>query len=291
MMAAEELGIPVDKVRAIMADTHSLGYNRVTAGSRTTYSTGMIIVDSARKAIKELCKRAAGIWGVPEEGVTFEDGYCRPASSNVGTFEPLSIAQIAAKTMASHGAIAGHSEMSVTGAGPGFGLHIVDVEVDRETGRVDIKRYTVVEDAGPGLGEQHLRLQGQPVQGIGQAAIEQGRSVYAVPGHINAPTAHGSNRLIQQGAKLVMDASDILDDLQILLPEKEKIPITTGRALPELSTNERRVYDAINPTETPIDQIASKCDLPSATVSSTLLALELKRLVKQLPGKYFVRLS
>jgi DNA processing protein len=61
--------------------------------------------------------------------------------------------------------------------------------------------------------------------------------------------------------------------------------------LPELSTNERRVYDAINPTETPIDQIASKCDLPSATVSSTLLALELKRLVKQLPGKYFVRLS
>src|SRR5205814_1764603 len=46
-------------------------------------------------------------------------------------------------------------------------------------------------------------------------AIDQGRSVYAVPGHINAPSAIGSNRLIQQGAKLVMDASDILDDLQI----------------------------------------------------------------------------
>ena len=120
-------------------------------------------------------------------------------------------------------------------------------------------------------------------------AIEQGRSVYAVPGHINAPTAHGSNRLIQQGAKLVMDASDILDDLQILLPEKERFRSQqAGRC--RSSTNERRVYDAINPTETPIDQIASKCDLPSATVSSTLLALELKRLVKQLPGKYFVRL-
>ena len=58
MMAAEELGIPVDKVRAIMADTSSLGFNRVTAGSRTTFSTGMVIVDSARKAIAELCKRA-----------------------------------------------------------------------------------------------------------------------------------------------------------------------------------------------------------------------------------------
>src|SRR4051812_30434992 len=122
-------------------------------------------------------------------------------------------------------------------------------------------------------------------------AIEQGRSVYAVPGHINAPTAHGSNRLIQQGAKLVMDASDILDDLQILFPEKQKLPEGSVRPLPELSEDERKVYDAINPTETPIDQIASTCALPSATVSSVLLRLELKRLVKQLPGKYFVKLS
>jgi DNA processing protein len=122
-------------------------------------------------------------------------------------------------------------------------------------------------------------------------ALEQGRFVYAVPGHINAPTAHGSNHLIQQGAKLVMDASDILDDLQILLPEKQKLPEAAARPLPELSEDERRVYDAINPTETPIDQIATVCELPSATVSSVLLRLELKRLVKQLPGKYFVKLS
>jgi DNA processing protein len=88
-------------------------------------------------------------------------------------------------------------------------------------------------------------------------AIEQGRSVYAVPGHINAPTAHGSNRLIQQGAKLVMDASDILDDLQILLPQTEKWPEAVARLVPELSDDERRVYDAINPTETPIDSIAT----------------------------------
>ena len=175
MMAAEELGIPVDKVRAIMADTHSLGFNRVTAGSRTTYSTGMVIVDSARKAITELCKRAGQIWGVPEEGVTFEDGFCRPASSNVGTFEPLSIAQIAAKTTPTHGAIAGHSEMNVTGAGPGFGLHIVDVAVDRETGRVDVTRYTVVEDAGKAIHPLQVegQYQGGAVQGIGWALNEE----------------------------------------------------------------------------------------------------------------------
>src|SRR3989440_5313964 len=122
-------------------------------------------------------------------------------------------------------------------------------------------------------------------------ALEQGRAVYAVPGHINAPRAMGSNRLIQQGAKLVMAASDILEDLQILLPETKPSPEAAARPLPVLSEDERRVYEAIDSSETAIDQIATTCDLPSAIVSSTLLRLELKRLVKQLPGKYFVKLG
>ena len=90
---------------------------------------------------------------------------------------------------------------------------------------------------------------------------------------------------------MVMDASDILDDLEILLPEKAKLPEAAARPLPELSTDERRVYDAIRATETPIDQISATSELSAATVSSILLRLELKRLVKQLPGKYFVKLS
>jgi CO/xanthine dehydrogenase Mo-binding subunit len=188
MMAAEELGIPVDKVRAVMADTHALGWNRITAGSRTTYSSGMVIIDSARKAITELCRRAALIWGVPEEGVVFEDGYCRPASSNVGEFPPLSIAEIAGKTTLTLGAIAGHSEMNVTGAGPGFGVHIVDVEVDQELGRVDIKRYTVVEDAGKAIHRLQVegQYQGGAVQGIGWALNEE--YVYGEDGRLQNPS-------------------------------------------------------------------------------------------------------
>src|SRR5438045_8285789 len=98
-------------------------------------------------------------------------------------------------------------------------------------------------------------------------ALEQGRAVYAVPGHINAPSAIGSNRLIQQGAKLVMDANDILDDLQILLPETKPSPQAAARPLPPLSDEERKVYDAIQETETQMDQIALKCDLPSGADS------------------------
>lgn len=187
MMAAEEFGIPVDRVRAVLADTHSLGYNRVTAGSRTTFSSGMIVVDSARKIIVELCRRAAKIWNVPEEAVVFEDGHCRPASSNVGEFSPLSMKEIAAKTTYTMGAISGHSAMNVTGAGPGFAVHIADVEVDKETGLVMVKRYTIVEDAGKAISPLQVegQFQGAAVQGIGWALNEE--YIYGADGKLQNP--------------------------------------------------------------------------------------------------------
>jgi DNA processing protein len=122
----------------------------------------------------------------------------------------------------------------------------------------------------------------------GQAA-DQGRSIYAVPGQIDRPTSSGSNRLIQQGAKLVMSSADILDDLQMLLPDKPRLETTPARAI-EFSDCEKAVYDAILENETSVDTIITKTDLPPGVVSSTLLALEMKRLVKRLPGQQFVKL-
>lgn len=188
MMAAEELGIDVDKVRITMADTNSLGFNRVTAGSRTTYSVGMTVVDNARRCIDELCRRAAQIWDVPEDAVVYEDGKCRPASQNVGDFDPLSIADITRRTTMSHGAVTASASMNVTGAGPGFGLHIVDVKVDEETGRTDIMRYTVVEDAGKAIHPLQVegQYQGGAVQGIGWALNEE--YVYGEDGRMQNPS-------------------------------------------------------------------------------------------------------
>jgi DNA processing protein len=163
----------------------------------------------------------------------------------------------------------------------------MEIEPDRQTFPM---RNRIISGASHGVLVVEAGLNSGALITASQA-LEQGRSVYAVPGHINAPSAMGSNRLIQQGAKLVMSASDILDDLQILLPETKPSPEAAARPLPPLSDDEQRVFDAIDSSETPIDRIAAKSDLPSATVSSTLLRLELKHLVKQLPGKYFVKLG
>ncbi len=119
-------------------------------------------------------------------------------------------------------------------------------------------------------------------------AGEQGRSVYAVPGRIDQPNAIGSNRLIQQGAKLVLSAGDILDDMGMLFAEPqalERAPDPVG-----MTGNEPAVYAAIGDDETHIDEITLRSGLPTHTVSSTLLALEMKKLVRQRPGGRFVKL-
>ena len=95
MMAAEELGIDISKVRPIIGDTSSLGYCFLTGGSRVTFSSGMAVVMAAREVIRSARERAAKIWDIPEDAVVWEDGHARPTSSNAGDFEPLSLGDIA----------------------------------------------------------------------------------------------------------------------------------------------------------------------------------------------------
>lgn len=120
-------------------------------------------------------------------------------------------------------------------------------------------------------------------------AGEQGRSIYAVPGRIDQPQAIGSNKLIQQGAKLVMSAQDILDDIDLLFPQQPEL--SRPEPIVGLSPVETAVREAIGDDETALDEIIAKCGLPTPQVSSTLLALEMRRLVKQLPGSRFVKIQ
>ena len=175
LMAAEELGIEYDQVRAIVADTSSLGFNDVTDGSRVTFASGLATIQAARDAIGKLCQRAAKIWDIPEDAVVWEDGHAKPAGSNAGEFDPLSLADIAAQAESTGGPIAGHHEVNASGAGMSFATHIVDSEVDPETGRVEVIRYTVVQDAGKAIHPAYVegQFQGGAAQGIGWAINEE----------------------------------------------------------------------------------------------------------------------
>jgi DNA processing protein len=118
-------------------------------------------------------------------------------------------------------------------------------------------------------------------------AADQGRTLYAVPGQIDRPTSHGTNRLIQQGAKLVMSVDDILEDLQTFFPKAPQLE--TSRPT-DLTEDLQKVYEAISADSTPIDDIIDRSGLPAGAATAALLQLEMRRLVKQLPGKYFVKL-
>jgi CO/xanthine dehydrogenase Mo-binding subunit len=175
MMVAEELGVPYESVRTIIADTASLGHNDVTDGSRVTFSAGIGVINSARNAIKVLCARAAAMWGIPPDAVTWENGAAKPAGPNAGKFKPLSLKEIATQFSSTGGPIAGHFEYNADGAGVSFGTHICDVEVDRDTGAVKVLRYTVVQDAGKAVHPSYVegQMQGGAVQGIGWALNEE----------------------------------------------------------------------------------------------------------------------
>lgn len=117
-------------------------------------------------------------------------------------------------------------------------------------------------------------------------AMEQGRTVYAVPGRIDQAHSLGSNRLIQQGAKLVLSVEDILDDRGLLFAET---PDLAPPAPPPLDGDEETVFRAIGDDEPSLDEVVERCGLPTHVVSSTLLALELKKLVRRLAGSRFVQ--
>src|SRR6201989_589849 len=114
----------------------------------------------------------------------------------------------------------GLAEKIRSGSGAIVSEFSMDIEPDRQTFPM---RNRIISGWSHGLLVVEAGANSGALISVAQA-LEQGRNVYAVPGHINAPTAIGSNRLIQQGAKLVMDANDILDDLQILLPASKTAP-------------------------------------------------------------------
>ena len=175
MMAAEELGVPLDKIRVQIGDTGQLGYNFLTGGSRSTFSSGMATVEAARDVMKEACKRAAKLWELPEDAVEYNGGGVRPAGPNAGKHAPMTLKEIAGIAGKTGGPIVGYARINAAGAAPSLATHIADVEVDPETGKVSVIRYTAIQDAGRAIHPSYVegQYQGGVAQGIGWALNEE----------------------------------------------------------------------------------------------------------------------
>src|SRR5580698_3458996 len=187
MMVAEVLGVKPDLVRTIVADTASIGFTHVTGGSRVTFATGMAATQAAEKVREDLMKRAAMIWEIPVEAVEWKDGKAFPAGSNAGAFDPLDLPAIALKAAKTGGPVSAEVSLNAQGAGAGFGIHVCDVSVDKETGHVTIERYTAFQDVGKAIHPSYVegQIQGGAVQGIGWALNEE--YIYNAKGQLENP--------------------------------------------------------------------------------------------------------
>jgi CO/xanthine dehydrogenase Mo-binding subunit len=169
---AETLGIPFEDIHPSVGDTDSVGFTSVTGGSGVTFKTGRAAYEAAQDIKRQMCERAAKTWECPVEEVVYEDGVLQHMKH---AEQRLTFKQVAARQNATGGPIVGRAGINPGGAGPSLGTHIVDVEVDPDTGKVTILRYTALQDAGKAIHPSYVegQMQGGAVQGIGWALNEE----------------------------------------------------------------------------------------------------------------------
>ena len=169
---AEVLGIAAEDVHPQIGDTDSIGFTSNTGGSSVTFKTGFAAYTAAQDVKQQMIARAARIWEVEPEDVLYEDGALKHRSDDQ---LQMTFQQLAARQVPTGGPIVGRGGVNPGGAGPCIGVHIVDVEVDEDTGKVDVVRYTAVQDAGKAIHPSYVegQIQGGAVQGIGWALNEE----------------------------------------------------------------------------------------------------------------------
>ncbi|HAA95972.1 MAG TPA: oxidoreductase [Dehalococcoidia bacterium] len=172
MQVAEVLGIPAEDVQPTVGDTDSVGYTSLTAGSGATFKSGWAAYEAATDMKQQLIERASRIWDVSAEDVEFKGGV---ASHKSDPELNLTFKQLATRLVGTGGPVVGRGNVNPAGVGNAFGVHIVDVEVDPETGKVDILRYTALQDVGKAIHPSYVegQLQGGVAQGIGWALNEE----------------------------------------------------------------------------------------------------------------------
>ena len=170
--AAETLGIAYEDVKPTVVDTDSIGFTFITGGSRTSFATGIAAIEAAESVKAQMVARAAKIWDTAEEDVEYVDGVVRHKS------DPelrLGFKDLARQLATTGGTVAGQSNVDPAGEGNSYAVHLADVEVDPDTGKTEVTRYTAIQDVGKAVHPSYVegQMQGGVVQGIGWALNEE----------------------------------------------------------------------------------------------------------------------
>ena len=175
LMAAETLGVPYEQIKAHVGDTESTGFCNVTGGSRTTFATGMAVVQACEDIIAQCKQRAARTWELDAEQVDWVDGEAVPKPGVNADVKPLSLADIARGAGRTGGPLLGRASLNAQGAGASFSVNWTDARVDTETGKTDILGFTAIQDAGRAIHPAYVegQMQGGAVQGLGWALNEE----------------------------------------------------------------------------------------------------------------------
>ncbi|MBM3945544.1 MAG: xanthine dehydrogenase family protein molybdopterin-binding subunit, partial [SAR202 cluster bacterium] len=171
-MFAEVLGIPVESITPNVGDTDSIGFTSVTGGSGVAYKTGWAAHDAANDVKRQFITRAARIWDKPESEIEYVDGVLRHIS------DPelkITFQQLAAQLNDTGGPVVGRANINPGGSAGSYSANIIDVEVDTETGKVEILRVTALQDVGTAIHPSYVegQIQGGTAQGIGWALNEE----------------------------------------------------------------------------------------------------------------------
>ncbi|PKB69230.1 MAG: oxidoreductase [SAR202 cluster bacterium Io17-Chloro-G5] len=170
MQAAEILGIKAEDVSPTVVDTDTIGWTGVTGGSRTAFDTGLAAIQASEEIIRLMKARAAITWEMKEEDISFDHGTFLCAK----TEDTISFKDLSARLMRTGGPVTCSVSAASPGSGPIIAGNLVDVEVDPETGKVDILRFTAFMDVGTAIHPAYVegQIQGGTVQGIGWALNE-----------------------------------------------------------------------------------------------------------------------
>ena len=253
---------------AIVGTRRPTNYGRESSGklARQLAANGVTIVSGLARGIDAAAHRAA----LEAKGRTIA-----VLGSGLGQIYPPENADIA-EMISDSGAVISEFPMDVPPLGPNFP-----------------QRNRIISGLSLGvLVAEAPRRSGAII--TAHQALEQNRHVFTIPGRIDMPSFSGNHYLLKQGAKLVEGIDDILGEFEFLFPEmKAQIfgPEREDALMAALSDEERQVYQLLSVEETSIEDIIDRTEMSSAVTSTVLLSLEMKKLVRQLPGKQFARLS